>query len=225
MILINILQFILVTFGVFIFDYMYYFLIGGLITRIFEGKYDIIKNDAFNYAIEQKTKGNIVIYIFMSLIYQGILGNIYFDISDYSLLWIIHSCVIYLLLADMFFFTFHYLSHSNYLYKKIHKYHHKFNPTTLWAVRASHYIDSNIENMAFVIPFLITPIYFPISIILSLFTYFWSMIIHSEKKYDHGIKYLYSNKLHAIHHNYGKNGYNYSFFFTHWDILFNTLKE
>lgn len=210
--------------GAIVADELYYYSIGNLISKYLEGKHTISKDKAYYYALEHKTMGNMVIYIMFSSICKQWIGFLYSNISEYGIYYIPFSIISYFLLSDFLFFCFHRLCHTSLLYNTIHKYHHKFNPTTLWAVRASHWLDSNIENLAFTIPLMIIPIYTPILLIILIFTYTWSMLLHSDIQIKLHNSYVNDNRSHYIHHLYGKHNYNYAFFFSHMDKLMGTYK-
>ena len=122
---------------------------------------------------------------------------------------------------DTIFYFMHRLMHTNFLYNYVHYFHHKFRPIDSWISRTSHWVDSNIENVAFTVPFILVPTYFPLMFILLLFTYVWGCYIHNNKQLFHN-RYINGAHYHNIHHKYGKRNYNFAYYFTFWDKLLNT---
>lgn len=216
------LQYYFITFFIFfIGDYILY----KLINYIF-----FLKNNNSNLiSIKEWLIGNSVSYFILTYLYWGILGNTYYNynISFYGLDWRIYillTIICNIFLMDTFFYFLHRIAHISIVYDSIHYHHHKFRPITSWISRVSHWLDSNIENIAFTMPFIIIPTYCPIIWIILLFTFYWGCLIH-----DNGIKfekkYINCPYTHNIHHKYGKKSYNYSYYFTHWDRIFKTYKK
>jgi len=173
--------------------------------------------------------GNIISYLILSLLYWENIGNTYYDINTSFLglnpyFYLFLTIPVNLLLMDTFFYFLHRIAHISILYNNIHNYHHKYRPITSWISRVSHWIDSNIENIAFTMPFVLIPTYFPLMWVLLMFTFYWGCLIH-DNKLDLNNKYINCPISHGIHHKYGKDNYNFSYYFTHWDRICGTYKK
>ena len=194
---------------------------------------DIIVNSFMNKIIFKNIKnpksitkihwflGNIITYINLTLLYYNYIGNTYFNINDHSLLYTFLTIPINLFLIDTFFYFIHRFAHINIIYNNAHYFHHKFRPINSWVARYSHWVDSNLENIAFTCPFFIVPTYCPLIYIILVGANIWSCYIHNSGCILNN-KYINDSKCHSIHHKFGKKNYNFALFFTFWDKLFNT---
>ena len=165
--------------------------------------------------------GNLLSYITLALLYYNNIGYVYYKLNTYSLSYTIITIPTIIILIDLIFYLMHIFSHIPIIYKNFHYLHHSIRPLNSWVSRTSHIIDSNLENIAFTLPFILIPTYFPIMCIILLFTFYWGSLIHSGKKVN--IKFINSGKEHGIHHIFGKKNYNFGYFTTIWDTIFGTL--
>lgn len=168
--------------------------------------------------------GNIVSYTMLGLLYFGIVGNTYFDINRYSLLYTLSTIPINIFIIDTVFYFMHRASHSVFVYNNVHYFHHSFRPIHSGVSRASHWVDSNLENIAFTIPFIIVPTYFPLMFMILIFTFIWGCYIHGDILYLKN-KYINDSYYHGLHHKYGQQNCNFSYYFTFWDRVFGTIRE
>lgn len=168
--------------------------------------------------------GNTVSYILIYLIYTQKIGFLYFDITQYNIIYTFISPFIYLFLQDFIFYILHRIVHIPFLYNNIHYLHHLNRYPSSWAVRVSHYIDSNIENIAFTAPALLFPIHSYLWKASLIFSSLWGNFLHDSTN-KKNIKYMNDNHDHCLHHYYGLMNYNFSYYFNHWDIFFGTYKK
>ena len=166
--------------------------------------------------------GNMVSYTILSLLFWEDIGYTYYNL-DNSIFYTLITIPINIFLMDTFFYFMHRIAHIGILYNNIHNYHHKYRPINSWISRVSHWLDSNLENIAFTLPFVIVPTYFPLMWLILMFTFYWGCLIH-DNKIDLKNKTINCPYTHGIHHKYGKNNYNFSYYFTHWDRLCGTYK-
>lgn len=168
--------------------------------------------------------GNLVSYTMLALLYMEIIGNTYFDINQYSIIYTISTIPINIIIMDTIFYFMHRLSHITFMYDNMHYFHHKFRPINSWVSRASHWIDSNLENIAFTVPFMLVPTYFPLMYIILIFTFIWGCYIHEDRLYLKN-KYINDSYYHGLHHKYGRQNCNFSYYFTFWDRILGTIRE
>lgn len=168
--------------------------------------------------------GNLCSYSILSMLYWEDMGNTYYHLDSKPILYTIFTIPINLLFTDTIFYFMHRLSHNRLLYYHFHYFHHQFRPIDSWISRTSNWIDSNLENIAFTLPFIIIPTNFYIMYGLLIFSFYWGCLIH-DNKLDFGNQWFNCPKIHYIHHKYGKDNYNYSYYFTHWDRLLGTYKK
>jgi lathosterol oxidase len=168
--------------------------------------------------------GNSISYIFIYMIYTNKIGVLYYDINKYNSIYTFISPSLYLLTQDFIFYVMHRTVHTPFLYKNIHYTHHKFRYPTSWVGRISHWLDSNIENVAFTLPAMFIPINLYIWKACLILTMFWGNFIHDNTN-KVSIKYINDNTDHCLHHYYGEKNCNYSYYFNHWDKFFGTYKK
>ena len=168
--------------------------------------------------------GNSISYVFICLIQTSVIGKLYFNANEYSILYTIISPLLYFFIQDFCFFLMHRIAHIPFLYKNIHYVHHKYRYPSSWAGRISHIIDSNLENIAFTIPAIIIPMYWYSWWGCLIFTFIWGNFLHDSTNKKR-IKYINDNIDHTLHHYYGERNYNFSYYFNHWDKLFGTYKS
>lgn len=168
--------------------------------------------------------GNSVSYIFIYMVYTNKIGYLYFDNNEYNKFYTIISPGIYLFLQDFIFYLMHRAAHTPFLYKKIHYVHHKYRYPISWSARLSHWIDSNMENIAFTLPAVIIPINAYIWKACLILTMLWANFLHDNTN-KIKLEFINDNTDHCLHHYYGEKNCNYSFYFNHWDKFFGTYKK
>merc|ERR1719399_2295196 len=110
------------------------------------------------------------------------------------------------------------------MYNSTHYFHHSFRPINSWVSRASHWMDSNLTNLAFTVPFMIVPTYFPLMYIVLISADVWGCYIHEDRLYLKN-KYINDSYYHGLHHKYGRQNCNFSYYFMFWDRLLGTIRE
>lgn len=168
--------------------------------------------------------GNSISYTFIYLIYTNKIGYLYLNIDDRGGVYTIVSPFIYLFYQDLAFYLTHRLAHTPFLYKKFHYMHHLYRRPSSWTTRISHYVDSNLENIAFTLPALFFPIHIYIWMTCMIFTLMWGNFIHDGTN-QISLKLLNDNIDHCLHHSYGEKNCNFSYYFNHWDKIFGTYKK
>jgi len=220
---------------VLIFEFIFYY------TLFTIGDYSLyyITNKANDLFIRKKTSrisivvipniidwsiSNSVSYGFIYLIYTQKIGLLYFNFDQYDKIYTFISPILFFFLQDFIFYLMHRASHIPILYRNLHCIHHKYKYPQSWTGRISHWLDSNIENVAFTIPALIMPINGYIWKVCLIFTFIWGNFLHdsTNKKRIYGLN---DNTDHCLHHSYGEKNYNFSYYFNFWDKIFGTYKK
>ncbi|CAF1414862.1 unnamed protein product [Rotaria sordida] len=157
-------------------------------------------------------------------------GHVSIRSSIPSLFTILWHITVYILIEDFIFFWTHYLFHTRWLYKYIHKKHHIFKqPTGLVSVLANP-LESVFQNQlgVWLGPFLIKEKHlFTLCLWMSIRVY---QTINAHSGYDlpyispqYYFPWLLSGTLqHDYHHQHARM--NYGSFLTIWDRLMNTHK-
>ena len=143
-----------------------------------------------------------------------------FIIDDvYMVRWIeICKLLVYIICADFWFYTLHYLYHTNpYLYR-IHKFHHRLRSTSAASALDAHPIEHLLINLGSVsIGPLLWNCYIPTLQVWVFITTATSCLSHS------GFKYNLVGSAHNLHHKLCK--YNYGQGFYLMDRIFGTFRD
>jgi sterol desaturase/sphingolipid hydroxylase (fatty acid hydroxylase superfamily) len=127
-----------------------------------------------------------------------------------------------LFMNSTFFYTYHRLAHTKYLYKYIHSYHHAFRSPELYDSLIGHPLDHTCSAICQVLPMFVYRMH-----LLSFVAY--SSILSIMGIYDHsGIKFqfsFYSTLYHHIHHKYPTKNYGSGFPILVWDKLFGSYQD
>jgi lathosterol oxidase len=132
--------------------------------------------------------------------------------------------VMYLTLVEIGIYWMHRTLHTNpWLYKNIHKPHHKYKSQetlTPWASIAFHPLDGMLQASPYVACLFIVPIHYYTHMIMLFFTSMWATNIHDSM--DGDTEPIMGSKYHTVHHT--DFNYNYGQFFIFCDKYWGTLR-
>jgi len=137
--------------------------------------------------------------------------------------YMIFSVFLYLAFTDCGIYWIHRFLHTvPWLYKNIHKEHHRWIVVTPFASLAFHPIDGAAQS----VPYLIFPWFFPIQKILYvslyIFVMLWTFGIHDKFSFVRN-KFVNGSAHHNLHHTH--YSYNYGQFFTLWDRVGGSFRQ
>jgi len=169
----------------------------------------------------------LIIFNVTILIIFNVIGITYFDyifLREYnSVLVLIYQITIVLLVDDFFFYILHRIMHENkYIYKKIHKIHHRANvpiPFEYIYVHPLEWMSGMIGP--FIGMYLIGGIAFPSYCCYLIIRNIHEIHIHSgikTSKFYRLFPFYGNNEHHDIHHS--KRDGNYASTFIIWDVIF-----
>lgn len=155
------------------------------------------------------------------------ITNIYYNISDYGIVYLIFSLVVAIVFHDFYFYWTHRLMHHKKLFKYVHRVHHESTNPSPWAAYSFHPWEALIQAMVMPILVFILPLH-P----LTAFIFLAYMIIRNvmghlgfeilPKGFTKN-KWLNWNTAvthHNMHHEHFHS--NYGLYFTWWDKLMKT---
>jgi lathosterol oxidase len=123
---------------------------------------------------------------------------------------------VFLTFTDFGIYWIHRALHSKFLYKRLHKPHHKWIMPTPFASHAFHPLDGFAQS----VPYHLFPFIFPLQkfAYIALFTFIqiWTVMIH-DGEYVANSPIINGAACHTMHHLYFN--YNYGQFTTLWDRL------
>lgn len=152
--------------------------------------------------------------------YSRLNGSLYdfFD-NPKLLLW---QSFTFIMFTDCGIYFIHRWLHIPWVYKKLHKPHHKWIVCTPFASHAFHPVDGFAQSL----PYHIYPMFFPLHRVLYLFLFsfvnFWTVMIH-DGQYLSNDPVVNGTACHTVHHLYFN--YNYGQFTTLWDRLGNSYRR
>ena len=154
-------------------------------------------------------------------------GRLYMDIGDDSANFlgvsnwgfIALSIVSFLMFTDCLIYWIHRWLHHRWVYKYIHKGHHKWKVPTPFASHAFHPIDGFMQSLPYHIYPFIFPLHKVVYLVLFVFVNIWTVSIHDGYYHVPALlkPFINGSAHHTDHHLFYK--YNYGQFFTLWDHI------
>ncbi len=164
------------------------------------------------------------------LLYTRGYTTIYTNMSPHGWGYFFLTLVIMIILHDSYFYWTHRLLHTRWLFKKIHRVHHRSaNPTPL-AAYSFHPLEALLESLI-VFPFItIWPVHLFAFLLFTFLVLLMNVIGHlgfefipDQVRNSLPGQYLTSATHHNLHHQ--KSNKNFGYYFTFWDKLMKTLQN
>lgn len=152
-------------------------------------------------------------------------SRIYTDVTEYGgdncLLYFLVSTVAYFIWIDLWAYIGHRALHLPFLYKTVHKYHHKYQPTTAFAALGLHPVDMLIIQGGVYTMLYVMPMHVGCIALNLLYVHYHNVIDHSGIYHESALPWQPSSLYHDDHHklfhlNYGQT-------LTIWDKLGKTF--
>lgn len=153
--------------------------------------------------------------------------NIYKNISDYSLYWLIGSILIGLFIHDTYFYWMHRLLHHKKIFRLIHLVHHKSTNPSPFAAYSFHVLEAFAEGLIVPLLLFVIPLY-PISIyafvlsslVINIYGHLGYEIAPQWLRKSFLFRILNTSVYHNLHHKQFKG--NYGLYFRFWDRIMKT---
>lgn len=151
---------------------------------------------------------------------------VYYQVSDYGVAYLILSIFLHMLFDETLTYWVHRIFHTNkYLYKYLHKIHHKSVDITPYSGFAFHPLDAFGQAFPTFISCYFFPLHYDILLFFSVITSMWAISIHDNVPALPIKLFLYSTH-HTIHHERGIGKFrNYGKFTSIWDRLAGTYSD
>ncbi len=167
---------------------------------------------------------------FLLLAIQKGLTKMYFNISDYGIIYFIISPVIAFLIHDTVFYWTHRFMHHKKVFRYFHLIHHKSTNPTPFSIYAFQPGEAIIQSSIYPIIIFLLPIHPFMLIFFMAYNMFINLAGHAGFEFMPGtfrnhriFKWQNSVTNHDLHHT--KFNYNYGFYFTFWDRVMKTLYD
>lgn len=172
---------------------------------------------SFNMLLGSMASGVIACYVL-----NGGYTTLYYDVSERGWLFLVLSSVGFYMYTDTFAYYIHRLFHYPYLYKKIHKVHHRYHQPTAFGAVAMHPVEFLLhQSYLAAIPFFY-PIHVASFIGILLYTYYYGMIDHSGIKMEAVWPWQPNTMFHDDHHRYFHCNFGFNSYLFDW--LHGTLR-
>ncbi len=143
-------------------------------------------------------------------------GKLYWNLEDWGWPYLLFQFPLFIMFTDCGIYYIHRWLHIPFIYKTLHKPHHKWIVCTPFASHSFHPIDGYAQSL----PYHMFPFLFPLHklsyLFLLTFINIWTVLIH-DGEFLTANPIINSTACHTVHHLYFN--YNYGQFTTLWDRL------
>ena len=161
-----------------------------------------------------------------TLIYFLVRGwqtPIYYEVSDYGWLWTLASTVLLFVLMDALAYYTHRFLHLKPIYRKIHRWHHRYPAPSPWVVTALHPVEMLMLQVVTFIPLMIIPFHYVSIIGVLIYILVFNIIDHSGVRLKSRWPWQGPSMYHDDHHVYFH--VNFGQHLMLWDRLHGTLRR
>ena len=149
--------------------------------------------------------------------------QLYFDVGDRGWLYAVATTVLLFLLVDGIAYYAHRALHSKFMFRHVHRWHHRYIATTPFVVTAMHPIEFLIFQAATFIPMFVIPFHYVSAILVFIYILVFNIIDHSGVRLRSRIPWQGPSTFHDDHHvhfhcNFGQH-------LMLWDRVHGTLRR
>ena len=161
------------------------------------------------------------------LVYGMVTGvfetPLYTDVAEYGWPYTIAMTVVLFVMVDFLNFCAHRLLHTKALYRRIHRFHHRFVATSPYVTTAMHPVEMLAQQVASFLPLLLIPFHVGSAIAVLLYILVYDIAHHSGVRLTSVLPWQPPSQYHDDHHalfhvNFGQH-------ILLWDRLFGTLRR
>jgi lathosterol oxidase len=148
---------------------------------------------------------------------------IYFEVMDYGWTYTLASGLFFFVIADGMAYYAHRALHSRFLFRHIHRWHHRYIATTPFVVTAMHPLELLFFQAATFLPLLFLPVHYVAVIVVLIYALLFNIIDHSGVRLRSRLPWQAPTMFHDDHHahfhcNFGQH-------LMLWDRLHGTLRR
>ncbi len=154
---------------------------------------------------------------------EGLWCPVYVDAGDYHWTYTVGSTVFLFVLLDAIAFYDHWALHHPWLYKRFHRFHHRFVATTPYVTTAIHPVAFVFLHITTLIPLFLMPFHVISIAAVLIYILIFNIIDHSGVSLKSRIPWQASSNYHDDHHvhfhvNFGQH-------LQIWDKMHGTLRR
>jgi lathosterol oxidase len=161
--------------------------------------------------------GSIIGGTFAWWIARGGWTLLYFDAGRYGLLYLPVSAVLLFFAIDAGLYYSHRALHGRFLFRHIHRWHHKYTAPVIFTTTAVHPLEFLTFQFFLMLPVFVVPSHVAVYILVVAYTYFIGMIDHAGIRVRWKLPLHSNNQFHDDHHVYFHCNY------AHHTMLFDWL--
>lgn len=161
------------------------------------------------------------------LIYGVVSGTLetplYTDVSDYGWPYTIGMTVVLFVMTDCINYWVHRLLHTKFLYRRFHRFHHRFVATSPYVATAMHPVEILTQQAASFVPLFLIPFHAASAAAVLLYILVFNIVDHSGVRLTSVLPWQPPSQYHDDHHaffhvNFGQH-------LLIWDRMFGTLRR
>lgn len=146
-------------------------------------------------------------------------SKLYDDVDTYGWPFLVASVPLFLMFTDCLIYWIHRWLHLPFLYRTLHKPHHKWLVSSPFASHAFHPLDGFLQSCPYHIYVFLFPLQKYLYLALFVFVNIWTIMIHDgDYRVPGKLNSVINGAAHHVDHHLYFN-YNYGQFFTLWDKI------
>ena len=174
-------------------------------------------------SVASLTIGGVVTGSLIFAIESGLETPIYTDPREYGWAWTIGGTAVLFVLVDGLAYYTHRFMHTRFMYRRFHRWHHRYVATSPWVVTAVHPLELLLLQLATFLPFLLIPFHVGSIIVVFVYVLVFNIIDHSGVDLRSRLPWQAPTRFHDDHHvhvhvNFGQH-------LMLWDRLHGTLRR
>ena len=169
------------------------------------------------------TAASVASGLFVHYIATGGTSAIYFDWREHGLVFALGTTLLYFLLTDAALYWAHRIFHTPFLFRHIHRWHHRYTAPTAFTAAAMHPLEFAVYQSIMLLPLFVLPVHVAGLIFVLVYQNYVAMVDHSGVDLHSWLPWQPPTRFHYDHHvhfhvNYGQN-------LGLWDRLFGTYRR
>jgi len=131
---------------------------------------------------------------------NGMWSPIYFDVDDYGWTWTILGTGVLFVLVDGAAYYVHRFMHTKPMYRRFHRFHHKWGAPSPWVVVAVHPVEFLLLQAATFAPMFLLPFHYLSAIAVFLYVLIFNIVDHSGVRLVSILPWQGPSAYHDDHH-------------------------
>jgi lathosterol oxidase len=146
--------------------------------------------------------GSVLGGTFAWYVARGGWSMLYTDVHAYGLAWLPASAVLQYFAIDAGLYWSHRALHQRFLFRHVHRWHHRYLAPVVWTTTAVHPIEFLTFELFLILPAFVIPTHVGVYVAVIAYTYLIGMIDHAGVRLRVPLPLHASNQFHDDHHVY-----------------------